>query len=162
MSTLNIGDPAPALALPDENGTIHDLANQRGKWTVVYFYPNDDSPGCTTEACGFRDAMEDVSGEGATVWGVSPNGPDSHRTFSQKYDLNFTLLSDEDHAVADQYGAWGLKTSFGVEKMGLIRSTVLVDPEGKVARTWPKVSPEGHPAEVIAALQEIKSGTRAS
>lgn len=157
MSTLNPGDVAPALALPDENGTIHNLADQRGRWMVVYFYPNDDTPGCTTEACSFRDALADVTVEGATVWGVSPNGPDSHRKFREKYGLTFTLLSDEDHAAAEAYGAWGLKVSFGVEKMGLIRSTVLVDPEGKVAATWPKVSPEGHADEVLAALREIKA-----
>lgn len=157
MSTLNPGDPAPALALPDENGTVHDLAKQRGKWMVVYFYPNDDTPGCTTEACGFRDALQDVTVEGATVWGVSPNGPDSHRKFRAKHGLTFTLLSDEDHETADRYGAWGLKISFGEEKMGLIRSTVLVDPDGKVARTWPKVSPEGHAEAVVAALREIKA-----
>ena len=162
MSMPASGDRAPEVALPDETGTIHRLSDQRGRWTVIYFYPEDDTPGCTTEACQFRDLDEDIRDEGADVWGISPDGSASHQRFRDKFALPFTLLSDEDHAVADQFGAWGLKTSFGVEKMGLIRSTVLVDPEGKVARTWPKVSPEGHPAEVIAALQEIKTGARAS
>lgn len=157
MSTLNVGDPAPSLALPDENGQVHDIAQQRGKWTVVYFYPADDTPGCTTEACQFRDAMSDVKVQGATVWGISPQGPESHRKFKAKYDLTFPLLCDEDHAVAERYGAWGLKTSFGVEKMGLIRSTVLVDPDGKVARVWPAVKADGHAAEVLDALREIQA-----
>ena len=157
MSTLNVGDLAPTLALPDENGQVHDIAQQRGTWTVVYFYPADDTPGCTTEACQFRDAMSDVAVEGATVWGISPQGPESHRKFRAKYGLTFPLLCDEDHAVAERYGAWGLKLSFGVEKMGLIRSTVLVDPEGKVARVWPTAKADGHAAEVLAAIREIKA-----
>lgn len=157
MSTLNVGAAAPPIVLPDENGTQHNLADQRGRWMVVYFYPNDDTPGCTTEACAFQDAEEDVRVAGATVWGISPNDAESHRKFKEKHGLTFTLLCDEDHAVAEAYGAWGLKTSFGQTKMGLIRSTVLVDPEGKVAAVWPKVSPEGHPSEVLAALSEIKA-----
>ena len=157
MSTLNPGDVAPAFALPDENGTLHKLADQRGHWMVVYFYPNDDTPGCTTEACQFRDVQQDISVEGATVWGISPQGADSHRRFREKYGLTFTLLSDEDHGIAEAYGAWGLKVSSGVEKMGLIRSTVLVDPDGRVAKTWPKVSADGHAAEVLAALREIRA-----
>jgi len=157
MSTLNVGDAAPPIAFPDENGMIHRLADQRGRWMVVYFYPNDDTPGCTTEACAFRDAQDDVQVAGATVWGISPNNAESHRKFKAKHGLTFTLLCDEDHAVAEAYGAWGMKTSFGETKMGLIRSTTLVDPEGRVARVWPKVSPEGHPTEVLAALSEIKA-----
>ena len=157
MSTLNVGDAAPPIALPDENGTIHDLADQRGRWMIVYFYPNDDTPGCTTEACEFRDIHDDIKVEGATVWGISPNGRDSHRKFREKYDLTFTLLSDEDHAVAEAYGAWGLKLSFGVEKMGLIRSTVLVDPDGKVAKIWPKAPSQGHAAEVHSTLSQLRA-----
>jgi peroxiredoxin Q/BCP len=157
MSKLNVGDAAPPISLQDESGTLHTLADQRGRWMVVYFYPNDDTPGCTTEACGFRDAQADVQVAGATVWGISPNTAESHRKFKEKHGLTFTLLCDEDHAVAEAYGAWGMKTSFGQEKMGLIRSTVLVDPEGKVARVWPKVSPEGHAEEVLAALSEIRA-----
>jgi peroxiredoxin Q/BCP len=158
MSTLNPGDVAPPLALADENGTIRDLGNQRGRWTVVYFYPADDSPGCTTEACQFRDLNGDLQVEGATVWGISPQGAESHRRFRDKHGLSFPLLVDEDHRVADAYGAWGPKPSpAGGMKDGLIRTTVLVDPEGRVARAWPKVSADGHAAEVLGALRELRS-----
>lgn len=156
MSTLNPGDAAPPFALKDENGTVHRLADQRGKWTVVYFYPADDTPGCTTEACQFRDLNGDLKIAGATVWGISPQGPASHRKFREKYGLTFTLLCDEDHAVAERYGAWGLKTSNGVQKMGLIRSTTLVDPDGKVAQVWPTVKADGHAAQVLEALHELQ------
>jgi peroxiredoxin Q/BCP len=157
MNTPNPGEVAPPFALPDETGTLHQLANQRGRWTVVYFYPTDDSPGCTTEACQFRDLNEDIKVEGATVWGISPQGADSHRKFREKHGLTFTLLSDEGHKVADQYGAWGPKTFAGKETIGLIRSTVLVDPEGRVARAWPKVSADGHAAIVLDALREARA-----
>ena len=157
MSTLNPGDVAPAFALPDENRTVHALEGQRGKWTVVYFYPTDDSPGCTTEACQFRDLHPDINVEGATVWGISPQGAESHQKFKNKHGLTFTLLSDEDHKVADQYGAWGLKTFAGKETIGLIRSTVLVDPEGRVVKHWPKVSADGHAAEVLELLREHRA-----
>ena len=157
MSTLNPGDPAPAFSLSDDAGAVHDIASQQGRWTVVYFYPHDDTPGCTTEACQFRDLHEDVKVQGATVWGISPQGPESHRKFREKYELTFPLLCDEDHAVAEAYGAWGMKNSFGVEKMGLIRTTVLVGPDGKVARVWPQVKADGHAAEVVAALAELKA-----
>ncbi len=157
MSMLNVGDLAPALALADETGTIHDIANQRGQWTVVYFYPHDDTPGCTTEACQFNDAQPDVKVQGAAVWGVSPQGPESHRKFRDKYGLTFPLLCDEDHAVAEAYGAWAMKNSFGVEKMGLIRTTVLVGPDGTVAKAWSQVKADGHAAEVLAAIAELKA-----
>jgi len=157
MSTLNPGDIAPPFALPDEKRAVHDLADQRGRWTVVYFYPTDDSPGCTTEACQFRDLHPDIKVEGATVWGISPQGAESHQKFKDKHGLTFTLLSDEGHKVADQYGAWGPKVFAGKETIGLIRSTVLVDPEGRVARHWPKVSADGHAAEVLEVLREQRA-----
>jgi peroxiredoxin Q/BCP len=157
MNSLSSGDAAPAFALPDENGTIHRLADQKGRWTVVYFYPADDTPGCTTEACQFRDLHADIKVEGATVLGISPQGAQSHRRFREKHGLTFTLLSDEDHQVADRYGAWGPKISAGKETIGLIRSTVLVDPEGRVARTWSKVSADGHAADVLDALRQLRS-----
>jgi peroxiredoxin Q/BCP len=158
MNNLNPGDVAPTFKLPDENGTIHDLADQHGKWTVVYFYPTDDSPGCTTEACQFRDLHPDIKVEGATVWGISPQGAESHQKFKNKHGLTFSLLSDEDHKVADQYGAWGPKVFAGKESIGLIRSTVLVDPEGRVAKYWHKVSADGHATEVLDTLREARSG----
>jgi peroxiredoxin Q/BCP len=154
MSTPTAGDPAPDFALPDDRGNVHRLSDRRGRWTVVYFYPADDTPGCTTEACQFRDAERAIADRGATVWGISPDPAASHARFREKFDLPFTLLSDEDHAVADRYGAWQLKSSYGREYWGIQRSTFLVDPDGRIARAWPTVKADGHPAAVLAALEE--------
>jgi peroxiredoxin Q/BCP len=157
MSMPDPGEAAPDIALPDDGGTIHRLADQRGRWTIVYFYPADDTPGCTTEACQFRDLDAEVRGTGADVWGISPDAAASHRSFREKFDLPFTLLSDEDHAVAERYGAWTLKQNYGREYMGIQRSTFLVDPDGRLARTWPRVKADGHAAEVLAALTELRA-----
>ena len=154
MSTPEAGDVAPDVALPDEAGTIHHLADQRGRWTILYFYPADDTPGCTTEACQFRDLNESYADTGADVWGVSPDGASSHRKFREKFDLPFTLLSDVDHDVANRYGAWAEKTNYGKTYMGIVRSSYLIDPEGRIARAWPKVKADGHAAEVLSALEE--------
>jgi peroxiredoxin Q/BCP len=154
-----VGDPAPEIALPDEAGTVHRLADQRGRWTIVYFYPKDDTPGCTVEACEFRDANETIHERGADVWGISPQGAKSKRAFREKFGLPFLLLADEDHAVADAYGSWVEKQNYGKSYMGVARRTFLVDPSGRITRTWPKVKPEGHAAEVIAALDEAQSAT---
>ena len=151
------GAPAPDLALPDERGTIHRLSDERGRWVVVYFYPKYDTPGCTTEACEFRDAWADIEADGAVVWGVSPDDGASHSRFRAKFGLPFVLLSDTDHAVADAWGAWGEKIRYGRASMGILRSTFLVDPDGRIARVWPKVKPEGHAAEVRAALAEVRT-----
>jgi peroxiredoxin Q/BCP len=150
------GDPAPDFSLADEAGTVHRLADRRGEWTIVYFYPQDDTPGCTTEACQFRDLSGDIAAEGAEVWGISPDGAASHAAFRAKFGLPFTLLSDPDHAIASRYGAWGPKKLYGREYEGIIRSTVLVDPDGRVARAWPRVKADGHAAEVLAALAEAR------
>ena len=155
------GDVAPDVALPDQNGTIHRLADQRGRWTVLYFYPKDDTPGCTVEACGFRDAIESIHARDADVWGISPQGAASKRAFREKFSLPFTLLADEDHQVAEAYGSWVLKERYGRSYWGTARTTFLVDPSGRIARSWPKVKPEGHPAEVLAALDELR-GERAA
>jgi len=157
MTMPEPGDAAPEIALPDETGAVHRLAEQRGRWTIVYFYPADDTPGCTTEACQFRDLDEEVRDTGADVWGISPDGATSHRKFREKFDLPFLLLSDEDHAVAEAYGAWTLKSNYGREYMGIQRSSFLVDPEGRVIRSWPKVKADGHAAEVLAALGEARA-----
>jgi thioredoxin-dependent peroxiredoxin len=154
MSIPEAGDPAPDIALPDETGTVHRLADQRGRWTIVYFYPKDDTPGCTVEACEFRDANETIHERGADVWGISPQGAQSKRAFREKFGLPFILLADTDHAVADAYGAWVEKVNYGKTYMGVARTTFLVDPEGRIAHAWPKVKPEGHAAEVLAALGE--------
>jgi len=157
MSMPEAGDRAPEIALPDETGTVHRLADQRGRWTIVYFYPKDDTPGCTVEACEFRDANETIHERGADVWGISPQGSTSKRAFREKFGLPFLLLADADHAVADAYGSWVEKVNYGKTYMGVARRTFLVDPEGRIARTWPKVKPEGHAAEVIAALDEAQA-----
>jgi len=157
MSTPEAGDLAPEIALPDEAGTVHRLADQRGRWTIVYFYPKDDTPGCTVEACEFRDANETIAERGADVWGISPQGSKSKRAFREKFGLPFILLADTDHAVAEAYGSWVEKVNYGKTYMGVARTTFLVDPEGRIARTWPKVKPEGHAAEVIAALDAAQA-----
>jgi peroxiredoxin Q/BCP len=151
------GDLAPPVALPDEHGVVHQLADQRGRWTIIYFYPEDDTSGCTTEACQFRDLHTSIRNEGADVWGISPDGADSHHRFIEKFELPFTLLSDEDHAVASEYGAWTLRQNYGREYMGIQRSSFLVDPDGKVAFAWPKVKADGHPADVLAHLAAAKA-----
>ncbi|HEX5826495.1 MAG TPA: thioredoxin-dependent thiol peroxidase [Candidatus Limnocylindrales bacterium] len=148
------GDRAPEVALPDETGTVRRLSDRTGSWTVVYFYPKDDTPGCTTEACGFRDVHGDLEGKDAEVWGISPDGSGSHAAFRAKYGLPFTLLSDEDHAVAEAWGAWREKTNYGRTYMGVARSSFLVDPDGRIARTWANVKADGHAQQVLAALDE--------
>jgi len=157
MSTPERGDVAPDVALPGETGTVHSLADQRGRWTILYFYPEDDTAGCTTEACQFRDLNERYSDTGADVWGVSPDSASSHRKFREKFDLPFTLLSDVDHDVATRYGAWAEKTNYGKTYMGIVRSSYLIDPDGRIARAWPKVKADGHAAEVLAALEEERA-----
>ena len=147
-----VGQVAPEVALPDENRTVHRLAEQRGRWTILYFYPEDDTSGCTTEACQFRDLYEDILASDADVWGVSPDGPASHERFRTRYGLPFTLLSDEDNDVATRYGAWTLKTNYGRTYMGIVRSSFLIDPDGRIAHVWPKVKADGHAADIMAVL----------
>ena len=157
MSMPTAGDLAPEVALPDEHGTVHALAERRGSWTVVYFYPKDDTPGCTTEACGFRDLHGEFDGLDAQVWGISRDGAGSHAAFRAKYGLPFTLLSDPEHAAAEAFGAWGEKTNYGKTSMGIIRSSFLVDPEGRIAKAWPSVKADGHADQVLGALREAQA-----
>lgn len=152
MSLPNVGDLAPEIALADDIGTIHRLRDQLGRWTILYFYPTDDTPGCTVEACEFRDANETITERGADVWGISPQGAPSKKAFREKFQLPFTLLADEDHAVAAAYGSWVEKHKYGKTYWGTARTTFLVDPSGRIAETWSKVKPEGHAADVLAAL----------
>ncbi|MBA2700325.1 MAG: peroxiredoxin [Chloroflexi bacterium] len=156
MSTPAVGDLAPEVDLPDETGAPHRLSDQRGRWTVLYFYPRDDTPGCTVEACEFRDANGTIRERGADVWGISPQGAASKRAFREKFGLPFVLLADEDQAVAQTYGARVEKHNDGKTSWGTARSTFLVGPDGRVARVWAKVTPEGHAAEVMAALHELQ------
>jgi len=154
MSTPSVGDQAPEVALKDESGAVHRLSDQTGRWTILYFYPKDDTPGCTVEACEFRDSNDTIIERGADVWGVSPQGAASKRAFREKFGLPFTLLADEDHAVADAYGTWVEKDNYGKKYWGVARRTFLIGPDGRIAREWLKVKPEGHAAEVLAALSE--------
>jgi len=160
MTTPEAGDPAPSFALPDETGVVHRLSDQRG-WTVVYFYPKDDTPGCTVEACDFRDLGAELLAAGATVWGISPDGAASHGRFRAKLGLTFPLLSDEDHATAEAYGAWVEKTKDGTTSMGIQRSTFLVAPDGRIARAWPKVKAEGHAEDVVRTLVAARAARQA-
>jgi len=131
------------------------LSSLRGKPVVLYFYPKDDTPGCTTQACGIRDVYGEFERAGAVVLGVSPDKAESHVKFKAKFDLPFTLLADPDHAVADAYGVWGEKSMYGKKYMGVQRSTFVIDPDGKVARVFPKVQPKTHDDVVLAALEEL-------
>ncbi|HEV8516618.1 MAG TPA: peroxiredoxin [Candidatus Limnocylindrales bacterium] len=157
MTMPAVGAVAPEVALPDDRGALHRLDEQRGRWVVLYFYPKDDTPGCTVEACQFRDANDDLLARDAVVWGVSPQGARSKAAFRQKYGLPFDLLADEDHAVSGAYGAWTEKERDGRRYWGIGRSTFLIDPEGRIARVWPQVRPDGHAAEVLAALEEERA-----
>ena len=157
MDMPEVGDAAPEIALPDEAGTIHDLAGQRGRWTIVYFYPKDDTPGCTVEACEFRDANETIHERGADVWGISPQDGTSKRKFREKFGLPFLLLADTQHEVAEAYGSWVEKQNYGKTYMGTARTTFLIDPDGRIARVWPKVKPEGHAADVLDAFDTLQA-----
>jgi peroxiredoxin Q/BCP len=157
MSTPEPGDLAPEIALPDETGTPHRLADQRGRWTIVYFYPKDDTPGCTVEACEFRDANDTIVERGADVWGISPQGATSKRSFREKFHLPFVMLADEKHEVAEAYGSWVEKQNYGRTYWGTARTTFLVDPDGRIAHAWPKVKPEGHAADVLATLARAQA-----
>jgi len=154
MSIPAVGDLAPEVALADESGAVHKLSDQHGRWTILYFYPTDDTPGCTVEACEFRDTNDTIVERGADVWGVSPQNAASKRKFREKFGLPFMLLADTEHDAANAYGTWVEKDRYGKKYWGTSRTTFLVDPEGRIARTWPKVKPEGHAAEVLTALTE--------
>jgi peroxiredoxin Q/BCP len=148
------GKAAPGFTLKDTAGNSVSLKDFKGRHVVVYFYPKDDTPGCTKEACGFRDLWGDIQALGAVVLGVSPDDAASHGKFVAKYSLPFTLLSDPDHTVMESYGAWGEKSLYGKTTLGVIRSTVWVGPDGKVRKHWKKVAKaEMHPAQVLEALK---------
>lgn len=143
---------APDFELLDETGTSRRLSDYRGKPVVLYFYPKDDTPGCTKEACSFRDDYSVYADAGVVILGVSPDSPKSHAKFKDKYNLPFTLLADEDHKVCELYGAWGRKKFMGREYDGVLRTTFLIGADGKILRVFPDVKPDGHSKEVLAAL----------
>jgi thioredoxin-dependent peroxiredoxin len=152
---LEAGQVAPEFTLPDQDGEELTLSALRGEIVVLYFYPRADTPGCTTQACGVRDRGGDYSKAGARVIGVSPDEVGAVKKFAEKFDLDFTLLADPDHAVAEAYGAWGEKSMYGKKYMGVRRATFLIDAEGKIAKVFPKVSPKTHDDVVLEALAEL-------
>ncbi|MCZ7649246.1 MAG: thioredoxin-dependent thiol peroxidase [Planctomycetota bacterium] len=148
------GKAAPAFTLADQDGKKVSLKDFKGKDVIVYFYPKDDTPGCTKEACGFRDSWKALKDKGVVVLGVSPDDEESHRAFIKKFDLNFTLLCDPEKKTMEAYGAWGEKMMYGEKKIGVIRSTVWIGPDGKVKKHWKKVpDAAAHPEKVLQALE---------
>ena len=154
---LEPGDTAPDFTLPDQDGRDVTLSELRGQPVVVYFYPKDDTPGCTTQACGIRDQWAEFQQAGAVVLGISPDDVASHERFAAKHDLPHTLLADPDREVMEPWGAWGTKNMYGRETVGVIRSTVLLDAEGRVAKVWKRVQTKKHADQVLAAIGELTS-----
>ncbi|HHK42870.1 MAG TPA: thioredoxin-dependent thiol peroxidase [Planctomycetaceae bacterium] len=152
---LEPGTRAPAFQLKDDQGRTVKLSVFKGRPVVLYFYPKDDTPGCTKEACAFRDASSRLEKLGAVVLGVSPDSVESHAKFRDKYHLNFPLLSDPQHRVAEKYGAWREKNMYGKKTMGIQRSTYLIGPDGKIAKVWKRVRVDGHDRQVLEALAEL-------
>ncbi|MCS6774595.1 MAG: thioredoxin-dependent thiol peroxidase [Anaerolineae bacterium] len=150
---LKPGDPAPEFELPSDRGSVVRSADLKGKRYVLYFYPADDTPGCTKEACSFRDELSQFEALDVPVFGVSPQGVESKQKFAAKYGLNFPLLADTEHKVAEAFGAWGERSMYGKKYMGIMRSTFVVGPDGRIEHVWEKVKPEGHAAEVLAYLR---------
>lgn len=147
---LSPGDAAPAFSLEDQTGHVVKLSALRGRRVLIYFYPKADTPGCTTQACGLRDIAGEVGS--TAIIGISPDRPDKQAAFDRKYSLGFPLLSDPDHVVAEEYGAWGERSLYGRKFMGIIRSAFLVDERGRLAEVWYKVSPKDTPKKLLAAL----------
>lgn len=154
--SLMEGIKAPEFCLPDQWDKAVCLKDLKGRWVVLYFYPKDDTPGCTTEACDFTNSLKSFEKLDAVVLGVSPDPPQSHVRFSDKYKLKLRLLSDQEHHVLETYQAWGKKQNYGKEYWGVIRSTYLIDPQSRIRHIWPKVSVEGHVEEVRKTLAEVR------
>ena len=149
---ISAGTLAPDFVLPDETGTERKLSDYLGSPVVLYFYPKDDTPGCTTEACNFRDDYSQYQETGVVILGVSPDSPKKHAKFKEKYDLPFALLADEQHKVCEMYGVWGPKKFRGREYEGVLRTTFLIDAQGKIVKVFEKVKPAEHSVEVLAAI----------
>lgn len=149
---LTAGQPAPDFTLSADDGSTVSLAGLRGKTVVLYFYPKDDTPGCTTEACGIRDVWDALAATGAVVLGVSPDNVRSHSKFRDKYQLPFRLLADDDHQLAEAFGVWAEKKMWGHKYMGVLRTTFVIDPKGKVVKVFEKVKPANHAADILAAV----------
>lgn len=151
--TLAAGDPAPDFALPDQDGALHKLADYRGRTVVLYFYPRDDTPGCTKQACSFRDTLGEIADEGAVVLGVSVDSAESHRAFREKHNLNFPLLVDDGAVVATAYGAWGEKTLYGRTSIGMTRASFIIGPNGLLTKVWKRARAADHGQAVLKALR---------
>ncbi|BAF71273.1 thioredoxin-dependent thiol peroxidase [Sulfurovum sp. NBC37-1] len=154
---LNVGEKVPDFCLPNQDEEEICFRDIKGRWIVLYFYPKDNTPGCTTEACDFTAALPDFEGLDAIVLGVSPDSPKKHRNFIEKKDLGITLLADEEKELCQTFGVWQLKKNYGREYMGVVRSTFIIDPDGKVAAKWEKVKVKGHVDEVKAKLEELQT-----
>lgn len=150
------GSIAPDFSLQDDQEQMHHLSDYRGKPVVLYFYPRDDTPGCTKEACGFRDDYSAYDEAGVTIFGVSPDTPESHAKFKTKYDLPFTLLADPDHILAEAYGVWGIRKIFGREVTGILRTTFLIGADGEILKVFEKVKPAKHSAEILSTFDELE------
>jgi thioredoxin-dependent peroxiredoxin len=153
---LKIGDIAPSFSLPDKDNNTVSLSNFKNKWIILYFYPKDNTPGCTTEACDFSVNIADFQNLNAVVIGISPDTPDSHKKFIEKYSLKLTLLSDQNHDILEKYDAWQLKKNYGKEYMGVLRSTFIINPEVKIEALWYGVSVKNHINEVQEKLKEAQ------
>lgn len=148
---------APDFSLLDQDGKVHSLSDYRGKWLILYFYPKDFTPGCTNEACNFRDASAEFTNRGVNIVGISKDSVASHKKFAEKYHLKFSLLSDPEHSVIESYGAWGPKKFMGREFFGTIRNTVLINPKGKIVKEYKKVNPIVHSSEILEDLKHLKN-----
>ncbi len=157
MSEVEVGKKAPSFCLPDFEGKEHCLSDFAGKWVVLYFYPKDNTSGCTKEAKGFSEKLDEFKKLNAEIIGVSKDSPQSHKKFIDKHGLTILLLSDEDHKVLEAYGAWGKKKNYGREYFGTIRTTVLIAPDGTVKKIWKKVRVAGHVDKVLETLKELSS-----
>ena len=154
--TLEAGDRAPAFSLPDQDGVTHSLAGYRGQIVVLYTYPKDETPGCTAEACSFRDEFADIREEGAVILGLSTDSAASHQAFRTHHDLPFPLLVDEGARVATTYGAWGEKVLYGRKSIGMTRATFIIGADGTLLKVWKRATAAGHGAKVLAALRALK------
>jgi peroxiredoxin Q/BCP len=154
---LTVGQKAPAFRLPDQAGVEHALSDSAGSWVVLYFYPKDDTPGCTKEACSFRDTLPKFKKVDAVIFGVSVDSVKKHAKFAEKYELPFTLLADEEKKTVNDYGVWAKKKFMGREYMGTLRNSFLIDPKGKIAKIYESVKPELHADELLADLKSLQA-----
>ena len=153
---LEVGSMVPKFSMPDQNGKTHNIADYKGQWVILYFYPKDLTPGCTTEACNFQESLPDFNSIDAVIFGISKDSITQHKKFADKYNLKFSLLSDENSDVCEQFGVWQKKSMYGKEYMGIVRSTFLISPEGKIAKVYPKVNVNEHHAEILNDLKELR------